>query len=205
MHFDSTQRTPGRPWARPCRRCRIMRPHEHAAQLRTGRRQLRPDRPAEGGRAARRRGHRDTPAGARLQRGAGLARRVGLRGRRGPVLPGQHRRMPGLEGAGGRRDAARSPAAATTTASRRTPSRWPSTTSSPSAPRRWWCRPTGPPAARDWFGDAERAQALVDGWKRACDTCGVAWGGGETPALAGIVEAGRIDLAASCTGLVNPK
>jgi phosphoribosylformylglycinamidine cyclo-ligase len=57
----------------------------------------------------------------------------------------------------------------------------------------------------DWFGDAQRSQALVDGWKRACDTCGVAWGGGETPALAGIVEGGRIDLAASCTGLVNPK
>ncbi|MEW6704143.1 MAG: AIR synthase-related protein [Pseudomonadota bacterium] len=57
----------------------------------------------------------------------------------------------------------------------------------------------------DWFGDAQRAQALVDGWKQACDTCGVAWGGGETPALAGIVEAGRIDLAASCTGLINPK
>jgi phosphoribosylformylglycinamidine cyclo-ligase len=33
----------------------------------------------------------------------------------------------------------------------------------------------------------------------------VAWGGGETPALAGIVEAGRVDLAASCTGWVNPK
>lgn len=57
----------------------------------------------------------------------------------------------------------------------------------------------------DWFGDAQRAQALVAGWKRACDTCKVAWGGGETPALAGIVEAGRIDLAASCTGLINPK
>jgi phosphoribosylformylglycinamidine cyclo-ligase len=57
----------------------------------------------------------------------------------------------------------------------------------------------------DWFGDAARAQALVAGWKRACDQCQVAWGGGETPALAGIVEAGRIDLAASCTGLVNPK
>jgi len=57
----------------------------------------------------------------------------------------------------------------------------------------------------DWFGDAERAQALVEGWQRACEVCGVAWGGGETPALAGIVEAGRIDLAASCTGLVNPK
>ena len=57
----------------------------------------------------------------------------------------------------------------------------------------------------DWFGQADRAQALVAGWKKACDTCGVAWGGGETPALAGIVEAGRIDLAASCTGLINPK
>jgi phosphoribosylformylglycinamidine cyclo-ligase len=57
----------------------------------------------------------------------------------------------------------------------------------------------------EWFGDGVRAQALVDGWKKACDACRVAWGGGETPALAGIVEAGRIDLAASCTGLVNPK
>ncbi len=57
----------------------------------------------------------------------------------------------------------------------------------------------------DWFADTGRAQALVAGWKAACDTCGVAWGGGETPALAGIVEGGRIDLAASCTGLINPK
>jgi phosphoribosylformylglycinamidine cyclo-ligase len=57
----------------------------------------------------------------------------------------------------------------------------------------------------EWFEDAQRAQALVAGWRQACETCGVAWGGGETPALAGIVETGRIDLAASCTGLVNPK
>ncbi len=57
----------------------------------------------------------------------------------------------------------------------------------------------------EWFTDAQRAQALVEGWKRACDTCRVAWGGGETPALAGIVAEGRIDLAASCTGLINPK
>ena len=57
----------------------------------------------------------------------------------------------------------------------------------------------------DWFADTDRAGALVAGWKAACDACRVAWGGGETPALAGIVEAGRIDLAASCTGLVNPK
>ena len=57
----------------------------------------------------------------------------------------------------------------------------------------------------DWFGDKLRAQSLVEGWKKACDVCQVAWGGGETPALAGIVEEGRIDLASSCTGLINPK
>jgi len=57
----------------------------------------------------------------------------------------------------------------------------------------------------DWFGNAERAQTLVAGWKKACDICQVSWGGGETPALAGIVEEGRIDLAASCTGIINPK
>lgn len=57
----------------------------------------------------------------------------------------------------------------------------------------------------DWFADRARAQALVRGWQRACETCRVAWGGGETPALAGIVERGRIDLAAACTGIVAPK
>ena len=57
----------------------------------------------------------------------------------------------------------------------------------------------------DWFADTARAQSLVRGWKAACDACGVAWGGGETPALAGIVEPGRVDLAAACTGIVSPK
>ena len=57
----------------------------------------------------------------------------------------------------------------------------------------------------DWFGDHARSESLVAGWQRACEVCQVAWGGGETPALAGIVESGRIDLAASCTGIVQPK
>jgi phosphoribosylformylglycinamidine cyclo-ligase len=56
-----------------------------------------------------------------------------------------------------------------------------------------------------WFEDAGRARELVAGWKAACERAGCAWGGGETPALAGIVEAGRIDLAAACTGIVRPK
>jgi phosphoribosylformylglycinamidine cyclo-ligase len=57
----------------------------------------------------------------------------------------------------------------------------------------------------DWFDDAARAEALVAGWKQACEQCGMSWGGGETPALAGIVEGGRVDLAAACTGIVSPK
>lgn len=57
----------------------------------------------------------------------------------------------------------------------------------------------------DWFADEARARDLVEGWKRACDRCGVSWGGGETPALAGVVERDHIDLAASCVGIVRPK
>jgi phosphoribosylformylglycinamidine cyclo-ligase len=57
----------------------------------------------------------------------------------------------------------------------------------------------------DWFGDQERARALVEGWKATCDRCRVSWGGGETPALAGVVAPGAVDLAASCVGLVRPK
>jgi phosphoribosylformylglycinamidine cyclo-ligase len=57
----------------------------------------------------------------------------------------------------------------------------------------------------DWFGDEQRMQDLVNGWKRTCDAIGVSWGGGETPSLSGIVMQGTIDLAASCVGIVNPK
>lgn len=54
----------------------------------------------------------------------------------------------------------------------------------------------------EWFADEPRMRDLVTGWQRACDVCKVSWGGGETPALAGVVEAGRIDLAASSVGII---
>ena len=57
----------------------------------------------------------------------------------------------------------------------------------------------------DWFEDTERMNDLVDGWKAACDVLGVAWGGGETPCLTGVVDESAIDLAASCVGLIRPK
>jgi phosphoribosylformylglycinamidine cyclo-ligase len=54
----------------------------------------------------------------------------------------------------------------------------------------------------DWFSDIARMEDLVRGWQAACDVCEVSWGGGETPALAGVVAPGSIDLAASCVGIV---
>ncbi|MCY3773564.1 MAG: AIR synthase-related protein [Gemmatimonadetes bacterium] len=57
----------------------------------------------------------------------------------------------------------------------------------------------------DWFDDTERMNDLVGGWKAACDKLSVAWGGGETPCLTGVVEEGAIDLAASCVGIIRPK
>lgn len=54
----------------------------------------------------------------------------------------------------------------------------------------------------EWFADEQRMFDLVTGWQQACDVCKVSWGGGETPALAGVVEAGRIDLAASSVGVI---
>ena len=56
-----------------------------------------------------------------------------------------------------------------------------------------------------WHDDAERTRDLVQGWKAACDRCGAVWGGGETPALSGLVQAGRIDLAASAIGIVRSR
>ncbi|MCC7461569.1 MAG: phosphoribosylformylglycinamidine cyclo-ligase [Gammaproteobacteria bacterium] len=55
----------------------------------------------------------------------------------------------------------------------------------------------------EWHSDAERTAELVRGWKAACDACGAVWGGGETPALSGLVQPGRIDLAASAVGIVR--
>jgi phosphoribosylformylglycinamidine cyclo-ligase len=57
----------------------------------------------------------------------------------------------------------------------------------------------------DWFDDGARMEDLVRGWQAACDACEVSWGGGETPALAGVVQPGSIDLACSSVGIINPR
>jgi phosphoribosylformylglycinamidine cyclo-ligase len=53
-----------------------------------------------------------------------------------------------------------------------------------------------------WFEDAGRASALMDGWRRACDDAGCAWGGGESPSLPGLVAERDIELAGAAVGAV---
>jgi phosphoribosylformylglycinamidine cyclo-ligase len=56
-----------------------------------------------------------------------------------------------------------------------------------------------------WFKDRQRAADLVHGWSRACEASGASWGGGETPALTGIINPATIDLAGGCVGVIRPK
>ena len=59
--------------------------------------------------------------------------------------------------------------------------------------------------ASSWFDDRKRAADLVRGWTEACVESGATWGGGETPALAGVIAPDTIDLGGACVGVVKPK
>ncbi len=54
----------------------------------------------------------------------------------------------------------------------------------------------------DWYADRSRHEALLDGWERGCVEAGAAWGGGESPALSGLVAPQDIELAGSAVGIV---
>lgn len=56
-----------------------------------------------------------------------------------------------------------------------------------------------------WFKNARRAQDLADGFAEGCRLSNAVWGGGETPALKGIVEPEAIVLAGSAVGRIVPK
>jgi phosphoribosylformylglycinamidine cyclo-ligase len=57
----------------------------------------------------------------------------------------------------------------------------------------------------DWFADEHRARELVAGFAEGCRAAGAVWGGGETPALRGLIEPGAIVLAGSAVGRISPK
>ncbi len=59
--------------------------------------------------------------------------------------------------------------------------------------------------AGEWFNDPRRGEELAKGFAAGCIEAGAVWGGGETPALKGIVNPETIVLAGSAIGRVFPK
>jgi phosphoribosylformylglycinamidine cyclo-ligase len=57
----------------------------------------------------------------------------------------------------------------------------------------------------NWFENAQRAKDLADGFAEGCRRALAVWGGGETPALKGIIDPSTIVLAGSAMGRISPK
>jgi len=54
-----------------------------------------------------------------------------------------------------------------------------------------------------WYAQDGRQEALVKGWRRACEDAGAVWGGGESPSLPELVNSADIELAGSAVGVVH--
>jgi phosphoribosylformylglycinamidine cyclo-ligase len=57
----------------------------------------------------------------------------------------------------------------------------------------------------NWFSDQRRADDLAKGFAEGCRKANAVWGGGETPALKGIVDPATVVLAGSAIGRIAPK
>jgi len=57
----------------------------------------------------------------------------------------------------------------------------------------------------NWFAHTQRAEDLARGFSDGCLQSRAVWGGGETPALAGVVCPETILLGGSCFGVITPK
>ncbi|MEA2445970.1 MAG: phosphoribosylformylglycinamidine cyclo-ligase [Thermoleophilales bacterium] len=53
-----------------------------------------------------------------------------------------------------------------------------------------------------WLEGGPQFESLVGGWRRACEDAGATWGGGESPALPGLVSDHDVELAGSAVGVV---
>jgi phosphoribosylformylglycinamidine cyclo-ligase len=53
-----------------------------------------------------------------------------------------------------------------------------------------------------WLEGGPQFESLVGGWRRACEDAGATWGGGESPALPGLVSPNDVELAGSAVGIV---
>ena len=56
-----------------------------------------------------------------------------------------------------------------------------------------------------WFQNDQKVKDLIIGWGNGCQESGVSWGGGETPALKGIVKEQTIELGGSAVGIIRNK
>jgi phosphoribosylformylglycinamidine cyclo-ligase len=56
--------------------------------------------------------------------------------------------------------------------------------------------------ASEWYRDTGPAEALLEGWRRACADAGCTWGGGESPSLPGLLDPRDIELAGAAVGAV---
>ena len=53
-----------------------------------------------------------------------------------------------------------------------------------------------------WLEGGSHFESLVTGWRKACEDAGATWGGGESPALPGLVSDKDVELAGSAVGVV---
>jgi phosphoribosylformylglycinamidine cyclo-ligase len=56
--------------------------------------------------------------------------------------------------------------------------------------------------ASEWYRESGPAEALLEGWRRACADAGCTWGGGESPSLPGLLDPRDIELAGAAVGAV---
>ncbi len=56
-----------------------------------------------------------------------------------------------------------------------------------------------------WLADHKLTKDFIKGWRAACDSAQVTWGGGETQSLSGVVVDGVLELAGSAFGVIKPK
>jgi len=54
----------------------------------------------------------------------------------------------------------------------------------------------------EWYMQSGPAEALLEGWRRACVDAGCVWGGGESPSLPGLLAESEIELAGAAVGVV---
>jgi phosphoribosylformylglycinamidine cyclo-ligase len=57
----------------------------------------------------------------------------------------------------------------------------------------------------DWHAGTSSLRSLLAGWKRGCELSGAVWGGGESPALPGLVSERDVEIAGACIGRIPPE